>query len=688
MKSKTFFSEFIKQEFKRQLWLMALFGGLFFLIFPVRWLMQLDNKTYHMVYTLKDLQNIFVDQNVSSKIVSASVIFAAVLCSIYHFAYLHSGKQMDFFGSFPIRKEKMFLHKAVFGYVDFAVPYTVMWAMMLILGVTRNLVTGKIFLIFLAEWAVGQIYYLLAYLTAALAMMLTGKIVLGIAGSGILLFFGIFVQTIHSAYMEGFFDTYVTPHKNGKINYLSPVYYGSSLEKHLQEIYWGTRSVTGKEAVLAFLSVAVVVGLYFLNRYLIQKRPAEAAGRSMAFVIPARVIHVVLSVSGALGIGLVVKNMMYNRQVFWVLISVFFGAIFFYILIQFVYTLDFRKVLRYKWQLLVAEMFSMGIACVFCFDLIGYDSYMPDREKTENISLSIQNYYMDSGYTIGDEFVDTEEYRLQNMQIEQHDMVYELIKNIIAEQDDSENGAYQTLMVRYMLKGGRTVNRCYYIDYVEYKEELIRLFDDSNFRKTMYPYLGDLGDEPAEVRLGYADENHELLSKDNVTVEEFLKIYREEMRALPGCTIVEEIPLAYLEIQTKSLRNNFYMFIYPSCKKSLAWLEKLGWQVVPLLTAERVKEITIEDYRSYDEDIELVQAEAEAAIEIKEGEIMTFYTEPEEIEQLLPVLVDSDYTEVWNECRDSIYADATVESPGGYTLTVRCELLAGELPDILKKNNH
>lgn len=696
MKSRTFSSEFVRQEFKRQLWLMALFAVLFLLVFPIRWVMQLDNLTYRMVYNLQELRNLFVDRNASSEMVSASVIFAAVLGAVYHFAYLHSEKQVDFFGSFPIRREKLFLHKVVFGSIDFVIPYTVAWGIVLILGATRNLVTGKTLLVLLAAWAADQICFLLVYLTTALAMILTGKLVLGILGSGVLLFFGSFAQMIFSAYISGFFDTYVAPYNSLGTSYLSPVYYGNALKLYLHQIYHGSQSVIGKESFLMLMGVAVIAGLFFLNRYLIKKRAGEAAGSSMAFAIPARVIHVALSVSGALWIGLIIKDMMYHRQNFWTLISVFFGAVFFYSFIQFIYTMDFRKVLKVKWLLLVVEILSMGIACVFCFDLIGYDAYMPGLEKTEKISLSIQNYYMDGGYTIDGEYLNVEEYRLRNMQIEQQDMVYEMIENLIAEQNEPENQTYHTLRVRYTLDSGRTVDRCYRIDYNEYEQELIRLFDDRGFREMMYPYLGELGDAPADVWLGYAGESHELLSKDDVTVEEFLQIYRQEIRDLPGSVMVEEIPLAYLEIQTREVKNCFYMYLYPSCEKSLAYLEKLGWQVEPLLTAERVSKIMIEDYRSFDDDSAsdddsaagdgVVTAETkEASVEMEAKETVFTYTDQAEMEQILPVLIDADYTEVWHESQDNMYGVATVESPNGYTVAVRCELKAGELPEILER---
>ena len=108
-----------------------------------------------------------------------------------------------------------------------------------------------------------------------------------------------------------------------------------------------------------------------------------------------------------------------------------------------------------------------------------------------------------------------------------------------------------------------------------------------------------------------------------------------------------------------------------------------------IVVAERVKEITVEDYRREEqEDVVYVQDviyEQKTAAEIETDDYRTTYSDAEEIAEILPVLMDANYTEIWNESQDNIYADVTVESPGGYSVIVHCKLKAGELPDILEK---
>ena len=200
---------------------MGVFTGLFFLVLPVRWLMELDNLSYRTTYTWKEWCDLFIYRNVDSDLLLTSVCFAGVLCAIYHFAYLHSGKKMDFYGSFPIRRDQMFRHKVIFGYIDFVIPYTVMLGKVIILGVSKNFVTGKSIVTFLMLWGADQLIFLLVYLVSALAMILTGKIVIGILGSGVLLYFGMFADLIFNQYVRSFFETSVMEYGYGKGAYFS-----------------------------------------------------------------------------------------------------------------------------------------------------------------------------------------------------------------------------------------------------------------------------------------------------------------------------------------------------------------------------------------------------------------------------------------------------------------------------------
>lgn len=688
MKSKTFSSDFRKCEFRKQIWIMLLFAGALFLAMPVRWMMELDNLTYHSQLRLSELQQLFLERAVCADTVWLVVSVAAILCAFYHFSWLHSSRQTDFYGSLPLRREQMFRYRVTSGYLDFAVPFTLICLMLILMGMSRHLLTRETLLGLFLAWLFLQIYYMLVYLVTALGMILTGKKAVGLVGSVLLLAFGYFVKAIIESYTSSFFDTHVYHSRDG-IALLSPFYYGTVLKKLVSTCCWKAGSLGWREFLLPPAGAAAAVGLFFLGSFLIRRRNAEAAGKSVAFSVPARVLHILMSVFGALWVGLIVMNFLYNRRVLLILLSVFAGAIFFYLLLQFVYTLDVRRSLQYKWQLLVLEVLAMGTACIFCFDLFGYDTYLPDRQKTDNISISICSYLSDGGYSIDGEYETLEEYRLSHMKSGQQDELYRMAEQLIADQENIKNQdrSCDYLQVRYTLNSGRTVDRQYRINYPEYRREFARLFDDESFRSVTCPYLGDLADTEARVWVSYAGESREILEKDGVSPKDFLRIYREEMRSLHGSVFVDEIPLASVDIVTGKENNSFHMYLYPSCTETLACLEKMGCKIEPLLRADRIREITVEDYRYMvtDEDVEMVTSSS--AVYYKAREEERTFTDPEDITVILPFLVDCDYVDVWHETQENLYAQVTVESPEGYCVTRMCQFLQGELPEILEARN-
>ena len=58
MKSKTFFSNYAKEHFKKQLWIMWLMTFVLFLVLPVPLMINIGNME-HAQYTMYEMQNDF-----------------------------------------------------------------------------------------------------------------------------------------------------------------------------------------------------------------------------------------------------------------------------------------------------------------------------------------------------------------------------------------------------------------------------------------------------------------------------------------------------------------------------------------------------------------------------------------------------------------------------------------------------
>ena len=55
-----------------------------------------------------------------------------------------------------------------------------------------------------------------------------------------------------------------------------------------------------------------------------------------------------------------------------------------------IYYRDFRKFFSNKIQFVVSGACVAFVACMFLFDLTGYDNYIPSYDKIENIQLNLR----------------------------------------------------------------------------------------------------------------------------------------------------------------------------------------------------------------------------------------------------------------------------------------------------------
>src|SRR5699024_4812774 len=110
-----------------------------------------------------------------------------VIVGVSGFAWMHSGKKSDFYYALPVRRRELFR-------VITAGSILVFGALLLVSSLIRLAITaalGYCTPMVFANLLLGLICYLATYvsafLTAALAMTMTGHIVVGILGTGVFL---------------------------------------------------------------------------------------------------------------------------------------------------------------------------------------------------------------------------------------------------------------------------------------------------------------------------------------------------------------------------------------------------------------------------------------------------------------------------------------------------------------------
>lgn len=708
MKSKTFFSDYTKTQFKKQLWIMGLIAFVLVLVLPASLLIELGNLE-HARYTWFQRQNQFQRFMVCSEGLILVVMISGFLTALYQFRYLHSRKMIDFYHSLPIRKEKIYQMHVMSAYLDFVIPYTVMVLLCLVLGTIRGVMTSEAFLIYGFMWLFHQLTFLMIYGVTAVAMLLTGRGFVGGMGTSVLLLLPLTIAGLLDAFSVEFFSTYIG-YYNGEewLSKLSPGY-SVFAARNIFLTNLNNQIIFSGELII---QVAIIVGFMAaflgIGYFLMKKRPSEAAGNSMAFPIPARVIHVILCIIGALYVGFFIYSMTNYNSIAWLLGGTAFGGIVLYILIQFIYTVDFRKVLRYKWQLVLVEIISVGAAAMFCFDWIGYDSYIPEQENLYSVAISIPDGYQYESYYMDEKYVDAEEYRLENMNLMVTDEIYKMLEETV-----EENAAYSgesaieyngssVVQVRYKLKNGRERNREYRMELDHYRDLFVELYGQAEFKNIMMPMYGLFeADGSYELSLKFENESRTLFGDDKEKSAEFVRVLKHEFEKMDGDTIVNEIPLAEVNVYSKDMDRGYDLYIYPSNTEVITYLADSGYKLESSLTIENILKIEIEDARKLNEqkEYEIYTEDAytgamvtrEGATESKQivaeidiQPVYTTYTEPEDIAQIIPALVQDFYNHQWYNTCSGLYATVTYIGKDGYQVQMYCELLEDKLPEFLK----
>ena len=296
---------------------------------------------------------------------AGAVIGLAACSAAVSLYYLHSRKQTDFYESLPIKRATLFRLVVQNSLFIFLIPLVVEEAIEFVIA--QQQISG-------GGWEIvsSGIWYLLIFaatwLTMALAMIMTGNIIVGILGFGVFAsYFPIVIYNIFPLYAGSFFSTYsgntADNVYNNITNYLSPVWIGL---RGMADIN-SSREIQIKYIMILLLWI---IGLYVLCRTLYNRRPAESAGRAMAFTKANTVIKVLLVIPSALYSGIIFYSLGNANSIFWLIFGVVFGVFVIHALIECIYEFDVRAIFCHKKQLIVIMLGSLFIMASFSADLL------------------------------------------------------------------------------------------------------------------------------------------------------------------------------------------------------------------------------------------------------------------------------------------------------------------------------
>ena len=399
MTSKSFsFKGLLGDSLRRNLWGFVLGGvGFFFsLLLPVLMTMQ-----HALEMRAEQLQHFpdLVDQDWQAALTSVSFLLGggnpfvkmmfivmAIVCGIAMFAYLHARQKVDFYHSLPISRTQLFVNNYLTGVFFTVSTYAVMLAVAL--ACTFAMGFGAA-----VDWsAIGSavvshlIVFLLLYALTVLTTVVCGNTVISLLLLAWVMLSPMLVYVLYSGLCSKFYQSYTVANTEIALRLvpmvqffsLNGLQYGDAV---LRPISMEQNSALG--LLLVYLAVAVAVTV--LSWYLFRIRKSERAGVALAFTPAKLPIKVYMCLLMGVAFGLVF-NMIAGDFWFWV--GLVLGTILFHWIVEMIYAFDFHAIFAKPVHLaaILVVLFA-GVLCMK-FDVTGYDSWLPDRNSIQAVSIS------------------------------------------------------------------------------------------------------------------------------------------------------------------------------------------------------------------------------------------------------------------------------------------------------------
>lgn len=644
MISRNLFFKLQREDMKRRLWVAALSMLVFFLSGPVLLALVLegmvtDVQTQH---TISQITSTIGPGFALQYVIS---IAGALICASSGFFYLHSRKKVDFYHGVPVRREQLFAVNYINGILLYFIPYLISMLLNFAVLLAGDYLNSKTFIVSFEALGMNLLYFLLMYTLTVLAVILTGNGVISLLLSGVFFSYGPLVMMIKDMYCRDFFRTYFTlGHNDNLLLFLSPI--GKYVSRSVQ-VKNGDYEGIGL-SVLITLAVTVLIAVLAVLLY--KKRPSEAAGKAIAFQFAKPVIKFMLVIPLSLGGGLIFREAANRHADIWMI----FGLILIFIIasaiIEIIHQFDLKKAFDHKRGLAVTAIAAAVIVCIFRFDLISYDTYIPDKDKVASMSISVPGLdgsknYLEINKT-GTDYVyySTFQYEQKYMRIKDFNAAYEIAKRGIEETKKpaaDAKGDYEG-MVAFHLKNGRTIVR----DYARVSDTdlslLNQVYSSSDYKEGYYPIYRWKTEYLSSVRVSNDREEKSLtLSKEEM--EELLTIYKEELKALSINEIKKSRPVATIHFGLIN-RNEFDYDVFSGFTKTREFLAVHGLSTDNLLKAEDVNKIIISSQLGYSDDRVYKEAQYIKSDSYSLENNQFEYTDKEQIAEILQTALPESYS--------------------------------------------
>ncbi len=652
MISKNSFLASMVENNKRRAWVWVTSMLFWFFYYPVAMQMIMSRKKGHNLIdkltgtaARNRLAEAAGDWLRADGVVVLFVSIFAVICAIQGFSYLYSRKKVDLYHSVPVSKGRRFAIIYINGVLIFFIPYLL--NLLLAVAVAganggMNFANARAAVISLF---MNLILFLGTYGLTIIAVMMTGSIIMTLFGTAIFLLYEVAVRLLVSEYQSEFFEyfSYNSYSYIGTIKaFTSPLGYHQNAVDAIYT-YIGGAGLSFASTVFPIMQcllAAVFFGLiaYFCYR----KRPSEAAGKTMAFPKSKGIVKIFLTVPVTLFAGLIVLETVgtgYEGQNCTVLLLFVMtaAAIISCCAIEVVYEFDIRAALRKKYQILITGVCAAAIYCIFQFDLIGFDAWVPDPNKLEEADIMISSIAYRQSYLNNNlEGISSMEHYLNEQGLTDIATISELSEKKLHREDMKDEGSYIWLEVAYQMKGGKTVWREFAVSAKE-EDILNRVIGNSQFKKAAFQIYDDSIFDKIKEKDSFQITYNTGINVENLSPEEtdtIRQLYIKDLNNSNYSTLKNEFACGQLtfSVKTNSYGISYFLYdIYPSYTNIIGYLSEKGLYEKMTLKPEDIASLTVTNYHN-----EMYDKSSNNGGE--DWSVTKTYSEREQIDELAPAL--------------------------------------------------
>ena len=717
MTSRVSFYKVMIQDLRHRIWMIALscLGSflampVFYLLISRDWMDRIEYMKMEINYSLWDIREYRVDcmklfyQNYLP--ITAGIVLGvgAIIVGIFGFRHVFSKKMVDQYHSIPIKRRDLFMTNYLNGFLIWFVP-------MLIGGVSCAVLSG-FFVGNFVDWMVFVIKplgltivnlvlaFLLIYHVAIVAVMMSGNILNTLVNGTIINFVIILLYCMVEVFSNIYFSTYYSFFEESVLNVL----WTSPICSAVLQLY-----MYAMDEMLVFpviMNVLMILVMFAAGYLLYLRRPSELAEQGMKI----KTTQVVFKAGTTILAGMAGWAIFYllTENFAWQIFGTVLASVLCYGILDIIFCMDFKAFFAHKLQLCGTVIVSVLVGCLFFFDWIGYDAYMPEKEDIAEMGIYVQGFGItNTNQAYGEIF--TIKNRVDRMSYKDKDVTYALLNELSGRDSQfPHNGSSRMAYVRVEEKNGKTYYRQYRV--WESDEELILpvLRDESYIRtNVMFPqvFIDDVTiDAESYGMVEMESFNNQWYTEDEKFIKELFTAYNADVLENPDIYIYqnEEI-LFYFYYRGGSE----YVYIRPDFYESMEQVKNVlrnyGYEDIlsAYVTIDEIESISMDAHvdKYNDQTLEMVfgledeneQASAElttTAVSYKEQVTAEYYegyfysakiTERQDMEALLEVISFNapNYTTMFR--KDYCNAEVRINLKNGKTYHVHIK--KGRLPE-------